>query len=130
MADAGTRDPDTIEREVERTQDDIGDTVDQLEERLDPSNMAESLLGEDGRDNVKMAWDVARRNPLPVAMIVVGTVWLFATSDSPPIRRVRERLIGRGGRMDVRSRSEEPAPIGPPPETGGTYDRRRKTSRS
>ncbi len=123
MADTGTKDPDAIEREVKRTQDEIGDTVEELEERLDPRKMTRSLLGDEGTDNIKEAVDVARRNPIPVALIVVGVLWLFATSDSPPIRRTRERILGRGDSR-LRSRSEEPSPIGPPPATGERYDRR------
>lgn len=114
-------DPDTLEREVERTQDEIGDTVDKLEEKLNPREIARSILGDRGRDVAQEALDIARRNPVPIAMIAVGLIWLLATSDSDTLERLRDRITGNG----LRSRSDEPAPIGPPPETGEAYDRRR-----
>jgi hypothetical protein len=127
MSTANTRDPETVEREVRQTQDEIGDTV----EKLDPHQIADSLLGEDGEELARNAMTVVRENPLPVAMIAVGVLWLVATSNAPPLRRLRERFAGRGGidRSDLRRRSEHPAPIGPPPATGEAYDRRRKRAR-
>jgi hypothetical protein len=124
-------DADVIERDVERTQDAMGDTVEKLEEKLSPSNLAQSLLSEDGRDTAREAWQVVRESPLPVAMIVGGAAWLLATSQAPMISRVRNQIKSRfgGGQSDsspssLRSRSEEPAPIGPPPEQGEAFDRR------
>jgi hypothetical protein len=118
-----------IERDVVRTQDEIGDTVEKLEEKLNPRNVADAFIGEDGMDTAKEAFEVARRNPLPVGLIAIGAVWLFATSDAPMIRRVRERLSDRfglrGSGSGLRPRSAEPAPIGPPPPKGEAYDRRR-----
>ena len=122
-----------IENEIRETQDEMGDTVEKLEAKLNPRDMAQSLMGEDGMDTAKEAFEVARRNPLPVALIAVGALWLFATSDAPMIRRVRERLTGgrmaRGkDRHGLIPRSEEPAPIGPPPPAGERFDRKRRTS--
>lgn len=127
MTDSSDRnDPDTIEREVERTQDAIGDTVEKIEEKLNPREIARSVLGDDGSDIAREALDVARHNPIPLALIAVGVIWLFATSDSQIVERLRDRILGRSGSDDrLRPRSEEPAPIGPPPETGEAYDRRR-----
>jgi hypothetical protein len=120
---------DVIERDVRRTQDAMGDTVERIEDKLNPRDMAQSLVGEERMDTAREALDVARRNPLPVALIAVGAVWLFATSDAPMIRRVRERLSDRfglrGSGSGLRPRSAEPAPIGPPPPKGEAYDRRR-----
>ena len=117
-----------IEREVVRAQDELGETVQQLEEKLNPTDLAQGLLDGDAMDTAKEAFEVARRNPLPVALIVVGSVWLFATSDAPMIRNVRESLLDRlglrGDRERLRERSAEPAPIGPPPATGEDFDRR------
>jgi hypothetical protein len=133
---ADTRDSDTIERDIDRTQDKIGDTVEKIEEKMDPSEITRSILGEDGQESVRNGLRIARENPIPVALIAIGAVWLFATSDTPMIRRVRERLIGGGrsstgkDRNGLIPRSEEPAPIGPPPARGEEFDRRsRKRSR-
>lgn len=127
---ANRSDEALIERDIDRTQDRMGDTVRKLEDKLNPRDMAESLMGEDGMDTAREALDVARRNPLPVALIAIGAVWLFATSDAPMIRDLRNRITGRGGSRrssgsKLIARSQEPAPIGPPPARGERYDRRR-----
>ena len=116
-----------IERDVVETQDEIGETIEKLNEKLTPGDVAGGIIGEDKLEMAKEAMEVARRNPLPVAMIAIGAVWLFATSDAPLIREMRRRLTGgRRGELDsngLRPRSAEPAPIGPPPTVGEEYDR-------
>lgn len=126
MADTmNRRDPESIEREVRRTQDEIGRTVDELEDKLNPRDIGRSVIGDDGTEVAKEALDVARTNPIPVAMIAVGLIWLIASSGSPAIRRLTDRIAGRrGDDMDLRPRSAEPAPIGPPPPSGEGFDRR------
>jgi hypothetical protein len=134
MADNMTND-DTgaaeIERDVERTQDQMGDTVQQIESKLNPRNIARSVLGDQHADTAQDAWQVVRQSPVPVALIAVGTAWLFATSDAPLVSRIRDDLksrikgaTGSGGSPRLRPRSEEPAPIGPPPAVGEDLDRR------
>lgn len=125
-------DPASIEKDVERTQDAIGETVQKIEDRLSPGRFARSLLGEGNANAAQEAWEVVRVSPLPVAMIVGGAAWLLATSDAPLVRRARDELKRRlqnafsseSDRSDLRPRSAEPAPIGPPPAAGERYDRR------
>jgi hypothetical protein len=130
-ADSTDNRPDqaSIEDEVRRTQDEIGETVNKLEEKLSPREITRSALGDDGADVAREALDVARQSPIPVALIAVGIIWLLATSRSPMIRRITERITGSGRGSEgtdagLRQRSAEPAPIGPPPTTGESYDRR------
>ena len=139
MADNRTGNPQdeaaALEREVRRTQDEMGRTVDKLEEKMNPRDMARDALGDDGADVAKEALEVTRQNPIPVAMIAVGLIWLLATSRSPAITRLTQRMTGkkRGSRSefaDLRPRSAEPAPIGPPPVTGDAFDRRMSESSS
>jgi hypothetical protein len=116
-----------IERDVRRTQNEMGETVQKLEEKLNPRDMTRSVLGDDGADVAKEAMDVTRQNPIPVALIAVGVIWLLATSRSPMIRRLTGRITEKGrsgGDPGLRPRSAEPAPIGPPPATGASFDRR------
>lgn len=116
-----------IEDDVRRTQDRIGDTVDKIEEKLDPREITRSVIGDENTDVAEEALDIARTNPIPVAMIAIGAIWLVATSPSPAIRRIREAITGKGrstGNMKLRPRSAEPAPIGPPPPRGEAFDRR------
>lgn len=129
MADRHSEDPDVIERDIERTQDSIGETVERIEEKLTPREVTRSLLGDSGQEWVREGLRMARDNPVPVAMIAIGAIWLFATSDSPMIKRVSDRLSSAvGGDDKLRSRREEPAPIGPPPARGEEFDRRTRDS--
>ena len=117
-----------LERDVSRTQDQMGDTVDKLEAKMNPREVTRSVIGDDGADVAQEALEVTRRNPIPVAMIAVGVIWLLATSRSPAIKRFTDGLTGkrtsdRSGE-GLRRRSAEPAPIGPPPATGEEFDRR------
>ena len=117
-----------IEADVRRTQDEIGDTVEKLEEKMNPRDVTRSVIGDNNTDVAEEALELARTNPIPVAMIAIGAIWLLATSPSPAIRRIREAITGKGGstdKMDLRPRSAEPAPIGPPPASGEAFDRRR-----
>lgn len=121
-------DAQTIERDIERTQDSIGETVEKIEQKLTPREVTRSVLGDSGQEWVREGLRMARDNPVPVAMIAIGAIWLFATSDSPLVRRMSDRLsraVNGVSNDDLRSRSEEPAPIGPPPTQGEAYDRRR-----
>ena len=121
MADNMTddrNDADAIERDVRRTQDAMGETVDRLEEKLNPRDISREVMGDDGADAAREALDVTRQNPIPVALIAVGLIWLLASTRSPAINRLTERITGkrRGGDRDrsgLRPHSAEPAPIGP-----------------
>lgn len=117
-----------LERDVRRTQDQMGDTVDKLEEKMNPREVTRSVIGDDGADVAQEALEVTRRNPIPVAMIAVGLIWLLATSRSPAIKRFTDGLTGKRSsersRDGLRPRSQEPAPIGPPPAMGEEFDRR------
>ena len=122
-------DEEAIERDVRRTQDEIGETVDKLEEKLNPRDLSREVMGDDGADAAKEALEVTRQNPIPVALIAVGLIWLLATTRSPTISRIIDRITGKTradgeGDMDLRPRSAEPAPIGPPAQSGDRFDRR------
>ena len=123
--------PEAIERDVRRTQDEIGRTVDKLEDKMNPRDISRSVLGDDGSKAAREALEVTRQNPVPVALIAIGLIWLVSTSRSPIIRRFTERFSGKGGsdtssgEFDLRSRSQEPAPIGPSAANTDAYDRRR-----
>ena len=128
MASKEDRKADAIERDIVETQDEMGETVEKIEQKLNPQSIGQDLLGDDAMDMAKEAVEVARRNPLPVALIAIGAVWLFATSDAPMIREMRRRLLGGGAGSDLDRRglgprSAEPAPIGPPPAVGEEFDR-------
>jgi hypothetical protein len=113
-----------IERDIERTQDEMGATVQKLEGSLNPKDVARSVVGDEGVDFAKEAVELARQNPVPVAMIAVGAIWLLATARTPGMQRITDKLWSRRKSSGLRPRSAEPAPIGPPPTTRGDLDRR------
>jgi Protein of unknown function (DUF3618) len=132
MADDQMDDPATIQQDVERTQDAMGDTVQKLEDRLSPRKLAQSLFSDENSGAAQDAWDVVRQSPLPVAMIAGGAAWLLATSQAPMIRRLREELKSRfssavnsaTSSSNERQRSFDSTAAGPPPATGEAFDRR------
>jgi len=129
MADNQTDDPATIQRDVERTQDAMGSTVQKIEDKLNPRNFAQSLFSGDNTATAQDAWDVVRQSLLPVAMIVGGAAWLFATSEAPVISRARDELRSRlrdafSSSSRGQQRSSGAGAGGPPPATGEAFDRR------
>lgn len=79
-----TRDPADIEREIRQTQEEMSRTVDQIEGQFTPRNLINALLekaDEKGID-ARYAVDTARRNPLALAMISLGGIWLVSDSDA------------------------------------------------
>jgi hypothetical protein len=119
--------PEIIEREIERTQDSIGETVEKVEQKLTPAEISRYFFGDDGRDMVREGLQLVRTNPVPSAMIAIGAIWLFATSSPQLMRRVGDRLSNRtrAGRQegDEQMRSGR-VPVGPPPLGGEEFDRR------
>jgi hypothetical protein len=79
-----TRDPADIERDIRQTQDDISRTVDRIGNQLTPRNMLNALLDQAESNNIdaRTLLDGARRNPLALAMIAGGAIWLVSDSDA------------------------------------------------
>ena len=83
---------ENIEHDIRRTQDEIGATVQKLEEQLTPGKLARSAVGDDGIDLIQELAALAKRNPVPVAMIAVGAIWLLAKSEPGTFTRFGKRL--------------------------------------
>lgn len=130
MAAEDLNEPATIQRDVERTQDAMGDTVQKLEDKLSPKKFAQSLFSDEHAGTVQDIWDVVRQSPVPVAMIGGGIAWLLATSEAPVIMRLRKELKSRlksavsTASSTSRDRSTDSVQAGPPPATGEAFDRR------
>lgn len=81
-----TRNPEEIEREIRRTQYEMSDTADRLGEQLKPRNIANGLM-EKGTTKMKNGGDrvleATRSNPIPLAMIGIGGLWLAARTTKP-----------------------------------------------
>jgi len=86
MTQTTTRDPDEIEREIRRTQDDMSRTVDRIGEQMTPRSMLNALLdkAEDNNIDARRLLDGARRNPLALGLISTGAIWLVSDYDATP----------------------------------------------
>lgn len=87
MTDATTstaQDTAAIERDIRRTQDEMSRTVDRIGDQLTPRNLLNALLdkAEDNQIDARYLLDGARRNPLALAMIAGGAIWLISDSDA------------------------------------------------
>src|ERR671913_1465284 len=88
MTDANTsppaQDPAAIERDIRRTQDQMSRTVDRIGDQLTPRNLMNALLdkAEDNDIDARYLIDGARRNPLALAMVAGGLIWLVSDSDA------------------------------------------------
>jgi hypothetical protein len=79
-----TDDPAEIERDIRRTQEEMSRTVDRIGDQLTPRNLINALLdkAEDNDIDARYLIDGARRNPLALAMIAGGGIWLISDSDA------------------------------------------------
>ncbi|WP_022681560.1 DUF3618 domain-containing protein [Sphingobium bisphenolivorans] len=84
MTDTVERDPDAIERDIRRTQEDMSRTIDRIGDQLTPRNLFNALLDKADDNNVdaRMLLDGARRNPLALGLIAAGTIWLISDNDA------------------------------------------------
>ena len=86
MTQTDTRDPDEIEMEIRRTQKDMSRTVDRIGDQMTPRNLLNSLLDKADENGVdaRFLLDGARRNPLALALISAGAIWLVSDYDAKP----------------------------------------------
>lgn len=120
-----------IEKEVERTQDAMGETIAKIEEKLSRRRIAQSLVSDESNDTARQIWEVVRESPVPVALIAGGVAWLISTSQAPLIARLRGELKSRFKSAVGSNSSASPvavgssaSAVGPPPAMGEAYDRR------
>jgi ElaB/YqjD/DUF883 family membrane-anchored ribosome-binding protein len=88
---ADERSPQEIEREIERTRERMSSNIDALGDKLSPENLkqqAKDAIAGKAQDVVTNVGDQARQtgsrvvefiteNPLPVAAVTLGAIWLF-----------------------------------------------------
>jgi hypothetical protein len=79
-----TRDPEEIERDIRATQDEMSRTVDRIGDQLTPRNLVNALLDQAESHNIdaRTLLDGARRNPIALAMIAGGAIWLVSDADA------------------------------------------------
>ena len=101
----GERSPEEIQREIELTRERMSQNIDQLGEKLSPQNLKRqakeaitgkaqdmvSNVGYQARDTGSRVFDFIRENPLPVAAVGLGAVWLLQR------RRTAEEIENASG---------------------------------
>jgi hypothetical protein len=132
---ATARDPAEIEREIRSTQDEMSRTVDEIGEKLSPRHVMNALLDEAEEKGIDARYilDGARRNPLALGMIALGSIWLVSERDarlsaltpSSGDRSGRDPHDEHRGYLDYMSRYEPH-----PGEEPTAYRRRRDQARA
>ena len=86
MAVNDTRDPAEIERDIRATQRDMSRTVDEIGAQLTPRNLMNMVFDKADSNGIdaRFLLDQAKRNPLALAMIAIGGIWLVSDSDARP----------------------------------------------
>jgi hypothetical protein len=79
-----TADPEVIEQDIRRTQDEMSRTVDKIGDQLSVKNLFNALLDKADENNVDARYllDGARRNPIALGLIAAGAIWLVSDKDS------------------------------------------------
>jgi ElaB/YqjD/DUF883 family membrane-anchored ribosome-binding protein len=94
------RDPDEIERDIDRTRISLGRTIDELENRLSPGQMLDQVLGAARRHGGDFATNLGRsaeNHPMPLLLTAVGIAWMMASANQPPPpARARSERLGSG----------------------------------
>ena len=133
--ETATQDPAAIERDIHQTQDEMSRTVDRIGEQFSFRNVVNALLDrtETGEIDVRGVYNVAKRNPIALAMIAGGGIWLASGSDANgstirsamPKRTPKTKDRGHGEYISHMSQIERAAD-----EDEASYQRRRDIARS
>ena len=95
------RSPEDMEHEIQRTRERMSTNIDELGERLSPDNLKQQAkdaiadkaqevvagVGDQARETGARMIDFITQNPLPVAAVGLGAIWLFT--------------LGKGSRSEV-----------------------------
>lgn len=86
MTQNQTRDPDAIEADIRRTQENMSETVDRIGDQMSPRSLFDALLDKADENGIDARYilDGARRNPLAMALISAGGIWLVSDYDAKP----------------------------------------------
>ena len=111
MSIDNTRSADAIERDIERTQNSISDTVEELQERFSPRALMNSVIGTEG-DGADKLVDAAKTNPLGVALIGAGALMLASgrtgSSIKAGVSSLTDRLSGSSNNRGVPAEPSDP----------------------
>jgi len=95
---SGEQQPEQIEQRIKLARADIGLTLEALERKLAARHLVEKGLDmfkdNIGMDGVNRGLDVVRANPVPFALIGLGTAWLIANNTGVVDRIANDQRIG------------------------------------
>jgi hypothetical protein len=79
-----SEDPEAIEQDIRRTQNEMSRTVDKLGDQLTMKNLFNALLDKADENGVDAHYlvDGARRNPIALGLIAAGAIWLVSDKNS------------------------------------------------
>ena len=81
---SGSKSPQEVQREVQQSRADAEETLEAIQERLSPGQMFEQVVdymrSSNGSDFVRNLGTMVRDNPVPVALVGTGLVWLMLSS--------------------------------------------------
>ncbi len=140
---ADEQSPQEIEREIERTRDRMSNNIDALGDKLSPENLKQQAkdaiagkaqdvvanVGDQARQTGSRVVDFITENPLPVAAVTLGAIWLF-TMRKGSRREVSGDRMARfaytGPERREPKRPRWPWPAADRPRGVGTPHRRRQ----
>ena len=80
----GSKSPQEVQREVQQSRAELEDTLEAIQERLSPGQMFEQVVdymrSSNGSDFLRNLGTMVRDNPVPVALVGTGIVWLMLSS--------------------------------------------------
>jgi hypothetical protein len=77
------KDPETLEREINQTRNEMNQTLDALERKLSPGQLLDQCLnvfGKHGGDLAQNFGNSVKQNPVPVALTTIGIMWMMFSS--------------------------------------------------
>ena len=82
--DPGSKSSHEVQREVQRSRAEVEETLEAIQERLSPGQMFEQVVdymrSSNGSDFLRNLGTMVRDNPVPVALVGTGLVWLMLSS--------------------------------------------------
>ena len=82
--DPGSKSPQDVQQEVQRSRAAVEETLEAIQEKLSPGQVFEQVVdymrSSNGSDFVRNLGTMIRDNPVPVALVGTGLVWLMLSS--------------------------------------------------
>jgi hypothetical protein len=82
--DPGSKSSHEVQREVQQSRADVEETLEAIQERLSPGQVFEQVVdymrSSNGSDFLRNLGSVVRDNPVPIALVGTGLVWLMLSS--------------------------------------------------